>query len=651
MDGATFGGKLFDPPAPASADVQLAEPTYTARPYQVEAIERARELIQKLAALLLVLPTGGGKTLIAALVIRGAVAKGKRVVFLAHRREIIAQSFWKIVDAGVPEQLVGVVMADGVIPGRDGRSYVARRPRARVIVASVQTLAHRPFIEADVVFVDEAHHATAGSYERHMKLWREKGAVIVGLTATPERADGRGLCGVFEHLHLIAQPRELIAGGYLSEPAVWAMKVPAGLAGVKLTAGDYDLEELGDVMDCPAITGSVVEQYIKHGGDRTGVIFTVNTAHAKHLAEKFTEAGIPAEDLNGSMDSELRDAILRRLADGTTRIVCNCAVLTEGWDLPRAKYLALARPTRSLSLYLQMAGRVLRPWQGVEPVIVDHGGCVEEHGLPHDDREWSLESKKRGKKATKSIRTCPKCERTVAQGIRECPSCGYVWPALPVPEEMVAEAVRVARAARIAAEDSEERRADLRRSVARAVAAHARQVSAALVGVTLDTANKDLNTTIVRRWRCKRAEMSVAQLEDVLAWVTALPVPARVAPAKMPCVRCGGLSETAYCTSCAKPPAPDLAARPAAVAALTTPESPAERTSLEDFILPGDPVPAAEPAPVVQAPANRCPKCGRRWYSGGVCRRCRDAAGEGSDRPGVATAAPPVAEEMVAWSL
>ena len=568
-------------------------------------------------------------TLIAALVIRGAVAKGKRVAFLAHRREIIVQSFWKIVDAGVPESLVGIVMADGQITDRHGRLYDGRRPMAQVQVASVQTLLHRRLPPADVVFVDEAHHATADSYARPLAEWRKQGAVVVGLTATPERADGRGLADVFEHLHMIAQPRELIAGGYLAEPAVWAMQAPAGLDGVKLTAGDYNVEELGEVMDCPAITGSVVEQYITHGGGRTGVVFTVNTKHAAHLAERFREAGIPAEDLNGETPTEVRDAILRRLADGTTTIVCNCGVLTEGWDLPRAKYLALARPTRSLSLYLQMAGRILRPYEGIEPVIVDHGGCVEEHGLPHDDRDWSLEAKKRGKKASKTKpRACPDCERVVPLPLRVCPGCGHAWPALPVPDEMSAEAVRVTRKARIAAADTEAERERLRKAVHRAVTRHAERMSA-VTGAPLDLTSRDLNTTLKRRFRAARSEMTAGQLEDALAFVRALPKPEP--PPSMPCARCGEPLTGGRCASCACPEPADFTEED------TTPE-------------PVSP-PVAEAPPV--PPANTCTVCGARWYGGGICRRCARTV----DRPGVVPATAPapvlpaVSAEEVSWQL
>lgn len=522
---------LFVAPTPVG-ETSLSAPVYTARPYQIQAIDEARKLVRSIPLVLLVLPTGGGKTLIAALVIRGAVAKGRRVVFLAHRREIIAQSFWKIVDAGVPEHAVGVVMADGWITDREGRPYDARRPLAPVQVASVQTLLHRAHPPANVVFVDEAHHATADSYVKPLAKWREGGAVVVGLTATPERADGRGLAGTFDHLHVIATVRELIAGGYLAEPAVWSMRTPAGLDAAKITAGDYNLEALGDVMDVDPITGSVVEQYQRHGDGRTGVVFAVNTAHSRHLAARFCEAGIAAEHLDGMTPTDERDAILRRLADGTTRVVVNCAVLTEGWDLPRAKYLALARPTKSLSLYLQMAGRILRPWQGVEPVIVDHGGCVEEHGLPQDDREWSLESKKRtAKKPKAKPRMCPECLRVVPEA-RVCPGCGYEWPPLPVPSEIAAEAVRIDRAARVLTEDTEARSNDLRKAIVRAVGAYARQVSH-VTGVDVETANKDLNTTIARRWRRRRPNMNVGQLEDVLAWVRALPRPEAPTPASV----------------------------------------------------------------------------------------------------------------------
>lgn len=538
-------GSAFTLAAPVAVDspavtVALRESALTPRGYQVAAIEAARQLIREHPRLLLVLPTGGGKTVIAALVIRGAVAKGRRVLFLAHRREIVAQSFWKLVDAGVPEEAIGVMMADGIIPDREGKPYNAKRPLAPVQVASVQTLARRAKPKADVVFVDECHHAIATSYTTLTDRYTAEGARVVGLTATPCRADGRGLKGQFDHLHVIAPPSQLIAAGYLSEPEVWAVKAP-DLSGVEVLAGDYNQEQLGAAMDTVALCGNIVAEYQRLGGDRTGVVFAVNTAHSRHIAERFVAAGIPAEHLDGTMDSTTRDGILRRLASGETRVCVNCAVLTEGWDLPRAKYLALARPTKSLSLYVQMSGRVLRPWQGVVPVIVDHGGCTDEHGLPHEDREWELDAKKGKDPGKKKARRCPneECGRVVPQGVRVCPSCGYCWPELAVPQELAGAAVKLTSAARVTSKvllEDEAKVAELKRTINREVW-HLAQRTANVTGSLVEDEATALNKAIVRRWRKRRPDMTLPELVAVLAWVRAQRAPERPAVAPVPVVQ------------------------------------------------------------------------------------------------------------------
>lgn len=538
-------GSAFTLAAPVAVDspavtVALRESALTPRGYQVAAIEAARQLIREHPRLLLVLPTGGGKTVIAALVIRGAVAKGRRVLFLAHRREIVAQSFWKLVDAGVPEEAIGVMMADGIIPDREGKPYNAKRPLAPVQVASVQTLARRAKPKADVVFVDECHHAIATSYTTLTDRYTAEGARVVGLTATPCRADGRGLKGQFDHLHVIAPPSQLIAAGYLSEPEVWAVKAP-DLSGVEVLAGDYNQEQLGAAMDTVALCGNIVAEYQRLGGDRTGVVFAVNTAHSRHIAERFVAAGIPAEHLDGTMDSTTRDGILRRLASGETRVCVNCAVLTEGWDLPRAKYLALARPTKSLSLYVQMSGRVLRPWQGVVPVIVDHGGCTDEHGLPHEDREWELDAKKGKDPGKKKARRCPneECGRVVPQGVRVCPSCGYCWPELAVPQELAGAAVKLTSAARVTSKvllEDEAKVAELKRTINREVW-HLTQRTANVTGSLVEDEATALNKAIVRRWRKRRPDMTLPELVAVLAWVRAQRAPERPAVAPVPVVQ------------------------------------------------------------------------------------------------------------------
>lgn len=411
------------PPEPARSGL-------TPRPYQLAGIDEARRLIGAgIRRVLLVLATGGGKTVVAALVAHGAVEKGKRVLFIGPRREIIAQAFWKLVEAGVPEHACGVVMADGVIPHVHTRQpYNARRPNAPVQVASIQTLMNRRLPPADVVFVDEAHHATSATWAKIIDHYTQSGARVVGLTATPCRADGAGLSKVFDHLHIIASFSDLAATGHLVTPRVFTTPHAPDLSKVKLNAqGEYDQKEAAAVMRDRALVGDIVEHWKRHADGRSSAVFAASVEHSVELRDAFRAAGVAAEHIDGTTESEERDAILARLNRGEIQVATNYGVLSEGWDCPRVKCVVIARPTKSLSLYLQMAGRGLRPWQDVSAILLDHAGVVHEHGFPSDDREWSLDGRVK-RKAAVAVRTCPECYAALPGGTPVCSECGFVFP-------------------------------------------------------------------------------------------------------------------------------------------------------------------------------------------------------------------------------
>lgn len=403
--------------------------TLTPRDYQVDGITAARRLLgEGLRRVLLVLATGGGKTVIAALVALGAIQKGKRVLFVGPRREIVGQAFWKLVEAGVPEMDLGVIMADGVIPHAVTREpYNARRPLAPAQVASIQTLKNRRLPPADVVFIDEAHHATSESWSKVIAHYTEAGAVVVGLTATPCRADGQGLGQWFDRLHVIAGFAELAEQGYLVTPRIFTTPHGPDLSKVKVNrSGDYDQAQLQSTMRQRGLVGDVVTHWQKHAEGRTTVVFAASVEHSRELCAAFRAAGVRADHVDANTDSGERDAALTRLARGETTVLCNMGICTEGWDLPRCKCVVLARPTKSLSLFLQMVGRGLRPWEDVSAILLDHAGGVHEHGFPQDPREWSLEGRVK-RKGAPSVRTCPKCYAALPGGTMVCPECGHVF--------------------------------------------------------------------------------------------------------------------------------------------------------------------------------------------------------------------------------
>lgn len=413
------------------------------RPYQVEAIQQARAALGTGSkAVLLVSPTGSGKTIIAAEIIRLAVQRSSRVLFLAHRRELIQQTADKLNRFGVRH---GIVMA-GVRPA-------LQHP---VQVASVQTLARRRDVltAVDLIFFDEAHHAAAGSYTDILE-WYPR-ARVVGLTATPWRLDGRGLADVFDAHVLVASPRELKEAGFLVPVGGWEFE-SIDTSHARVARGDFATKDLVDEAAKPRVVGDIVEEWLRHADGKRSVVFCVSIEVSKLIAEKFRAAGVACEHIDGEMATAERDAVITRLRSGVTRVVCNCNVLTEGFDCPELEVCVLARPTLSTALYLQMVGRVLRPAPGKTMArIHDHSGCLVRHGHPFATRDYSPEASTKGEREpqqdaeTRARNVCPSC-KSVRSGY-PCDNCGFS----PTPAELKLEFDEVAHRRAIVEENSPE---------------------------------------------------------------------------------------------------------------------------------------------------------------------------------------------------
>lgn len=372
---------------------------------------------------LCVAPTGAGKTTIAALMIDGAVRKERRVWFVAHRKELILQCSRRLDGQGVDH---GIVQADH--PRRD--------PSKSVQVVSVHTVTRKGRLgrlpAPDLIFVDEAHRSLAESYVKVMDAYPE--AAVVGLTATPWRLDGKPLGDRYDELVLVARPLELIEQGFLLAPRIFAPD-PPDLTSVRKSRGDFNNAQLADRMNQATVTGDIVRHYqqlVAPSPNPTSVLFAVNVEHSRALVAKFREAGVAAEHLDAKTPPEERERILRDLASGELRVVCNCEILTEGWDLPSLGAVILARPTKSVALYLQMAGRGMRTHEGKESwLLLDHAGCVREHMPPQVDRDYSLtrpatvaDEETGGPAAV----VCAGCKAVYAAVLGVCPECGLERP-------------------------------------------------------------------------------------------------------------------------------------------------------------------------------------------------------------------------------
>lgn len=383
------------------------------RPYQVGAIDSVRaEIRAGRRRVLLCIPTGGGKTLTAASILASAVAKGSRVLFVAHRKELIDQTCTTFGRLGIS--------SIGVIRAQDPRKDLTQP----IQIASIQTLARRDKPPADIVVIDEGHRALAASYKTHL-YDAYPNAVFILLTATPCRTDGKPLKDAADALVLGAKYSGLIEEGFIVAPIVYGTPMTPDMHGVRTTAGDYNLEDLEAAVNRSALIGNCVTEWRKRSEGRRTVVFAVSVAHSIALCAAFAAAGARAGHIDGTTPEGERAAILASLEHGQLDVVCNVGVLCEGWDMPSCKCLVLARPTKSLALYMQMAGRILRPWNDIAPLILDHGGNVDRHGMPHVDRDWSLEGKMTKSKAA-PCKACPVCFCYVGAGLRVC-TCGHVF--------------------------------------------------------------------------------------------------------------------------------------------------------------------------------------------------------------------------------
>lgn len=383
-------------------------------------------------------PTGCGKTVIAARIIADYVKRGKRVLFVVHRRELAIQAFEQIRRGGVGLVDLGVIMgSDAVLAS--GRERV--NPDAAVQVCGIQTLiAREARPPADLVIVDECHRTMADSYQTLLTDYPE--ARHLGLTATPIRFDGRGLGDFYEELYVIAKPSELIAGGFIVEPRAYTVpeRERPELKGLRLSQGDYSLRELEARVNKRSLVGTIVNEVRRHAMNLQTVVFAVGRMHAEHIARQLKRARISCAVLLGDTPQAERTEILRRFEKKEIHVIVNVAVLTEGWDMPVCKCVVIARPTRSLTYYLQMTGRFERPYRGQRPILLDHvGACLRRgFGLPTDEREWKLVTGRESGngESVAPWKVCPECNFNVPAGALVCSECDYSFPAaLPVPDE------------------------------------------------------------------------------------------------------------------------------------------------------------------------------------------------------------------------
>jgi superfamily II DNA or RNA helicase len=396
----------------------------TLRPFQSEIIEQVEQAIaagkRKIVA---VLPTGAGKTVIAAEIIRRFRECGLFALFLAHRREIISQTSQRLTEHGMPLGSHGIIMAERA---QD------LRPQAQIQIASIDTLHARgvrskimELPPATLVIFDEAHRVRGRTRENLLKQYPD--AILIGLTATPCRGDGRGLGNIFDAMVVGPQVQALTDLGTLVPAKVYAPVYRDVAKGVGTSQGDYIINQLSSRMNTAELVGDVVRDWLAHAQRRRTVAFSVDVAHAVNIRDEFVRAGVRAEFLTGETPTLERESILARLASGEAEVVANCMVLTEGWDCPPVSCCILARPTKQLGLYRQMVGRILRPAEGkTDAIILDHAGAVYRHGPPSDDIAWTLAVDFKAENTTDAAR-----KRGEAPEMAKCPECSAIMTSKP----------------------------------------------------------------------------------------------------------------------------------------------------------------------------------------------------------------------------
>jgi superfamily II DNA or RNA helicase len=397
------------------------------RPYQERAITRAREAARTHRSVCLVMPTGAGKTRTCAAICSSAIARGRRVLWLAHRSELVEQA---------AETLAGLGLEVGVVSASASGDA---RPDAPCQVASVQTLyAREQRPPADLVIFDEAHHAIAATYSAILRDYPR--ATVLGPTATPERSDGKGLGDLFGAMVVGTTVRELVELGHL---------VPAEIIRPAKALGSREL------------AATPLEAYQRHARGRRAIVFAPSVTLAETWAREFADVGIASACVTGTTPPDERRTIMRRVRAGEVSALFNVFVATEGFDAPAIDCVILARGFGCVSTYLQCVGRALRPAEGKESaLIIDLTGVSHAHGHPADDRQWQLEGWALAKATpADAVRYCRVCGAILAAGMA-CGDCGYEPEPLPPPRVVKAPLERYAQKR---AESEDERIATLSR--------------------------------------------------------------------------------------------------------------------------------------------------------------------------------------------
>ena len=351
------------------------------RDYQINGIDDIVNAWKDCKSVLFQMPTGTGKTTLFCEIVRKFTTElypDKKVLIITHRKELVEQAFNRLVS--------DFHLTSGIISS----NFIGIQS-SPIQVASIQTLVRRDEHQKDIfslVIIDEAHHALASTYR---KLWDfYPSSKFLGVTATPIRTNGEGFQDLFDKLITTDSIKWFIKNNHLSDIRYFASHTP-DVSNIKIKAGDYDETELSEIMQDNTVMADLVQSYKDFALDKKIIVFAVNRAHCAKIVEKFNSSDFTAKSIDTYTPTDERKSIVSDFRNNKFKILCNVNIFTEGFDCPDVDAVQLARPTKSLTLFMQQVGRCMRPHQNKQyGIVLDNAGLWKEHSLPKMERNWSL---------------------------------------------------------------------------------------------------------------------------------------------------------------------------------------------------------------------------------------------------------------------
>lgn len=369
------------------------------RPYQSELIDGIRTSLRNgNNSVVAVLGCGGGKSIIQGSIAKASTDRGNRVLFLVHRKELCQQIANTFSALGVDMELCDVSM--------------------------VQTVSRRlgKLPNYDLIITDECHHSTANTYKKIYDYYSH--VTRLGFTATPIRLNKGGLGEVYSDLITSVSTKWLIENNYLAPYKYYSVKL-ADTSGLHTVAGEFKQDEVKQLMEHKEIYGDTVRQWKRLAEGKKTIVYCASVEAAKMTSERFLAEGYSSIAIDGNTPKNERENAMERFRRGEITILCNCELFGEGLDVPDCECVVLLRPTQSLTLFIQQSMRSMRYMPNKTAIIIDHVGNCYRHGLPDDEREWSLEPKHKQENIVK-IRECKECFSVYPPTMAKCPYCGAV---------------------------------------------------------------------------------------------------------------------------------------------------------------------------------------------------------------------------------